>query len=285
MRPFFVGSIRPREPHPQFLDHRPHRPRQVDARRSLHPALRRARCARDERAGARFDGPGARTRHHDQGADGGARIRRARRRELPPQHDRHAGPRRLRLRSLALAGRVRGCAAGRRCVARGGSADGGQLLHGARAGRRGGAGAQQDRPAVGRPGAGDRGNRGHHRHRRAGRHPRQRQDRRRCRRHPRGGDRAHPAARGGFQCAVGRIDHRLVVRQLRRGGDAGAHDERHAQAARPHPADGHRRRLRVRIGRRVHAEIDRARRTGGGRRRLRHRRHQGAQGRAGRRHR
>ena len=29
--------------HPQLLDHRPHRPRQVDARRPLHPALRRPR--------------------------------------------------------------------------------------------------------------------------------------------------------------------------------------------------------------------------------------------------
>ena len=62
-----------RAPHPQLFDHRPHRPRQVDARRPLHPALRRAVRPRDERAGARLDGPRARARHHDQGADRGAR--------------------------------------------------------------------------------------------------------------------------------------------------------------------------------------------------------------------
>ena len=38
--------------------------------------------------------------------------------------------------------------------------------------------------------------RGHHRHSRARRDPRQRQDRRGRRRHPRSGDRAHPAAEG-----------------------------------------------------------------------------------------
>ena len=66
--------------HPQLLDHRPHRPRQVDAGRPLHPALRRPRRPRDGGAGARLDGPRARARHHDQGADRGAVLQGARRR-------------------------------------------------------------------------------------------------------------------------------------------------------------------------------------------------------------
>ena len=60
----FLAAVpsRPSATHPQLLDHRAHRPRQVDARRPLHPALRRARRPRDERAGARLDGPRARAR-------------------------------------------------------------------------------------------------------------------------------------------------------------------------------------------------------------------------------
>ena len=99
-------------------------------------------------------------------------------RDLLAQPDRHARPRRLRLRGVALARRLRRRAAGRRRVAGRRGADGRQLLHGDRAGRRGGAGAEQDRPAVRRAGARDRGDRGHHRHRRHGRGARQRQDRR-----------------------------------------------------------------------------------------------------------
>ena len=61
-------------PHPQLLDHRAHRPWQVDAGRS-HPRAHRHRLrARHARAGAGLDGPRARARHHDQGA-GGARRR------------------------------------------------------------------------------------------------------------------------------------------------------------------------------------------------------------------
>ena len=65
-------------PHPQLLDHCPHRPRQEHAGRSDHPALRRLERSRDGRAGARLDGPRARARHHHQGADGGAAVHRAR---------------------------------------------------------------------------------------------------------------------------------------------------------------------------------------------------------------
>ena len=106
------------------------------------------------------------------------------------------GPRGLLLRGLALAlGLRRRAAGGRRLPGRGG-ADGGQLLHRHRARRRGGAGAEQDRPAVGAARARDPGDRGRDRHPRARRDPLQRQDGRGHRRRARGRDRAHPAARG-----------------------------------------------------------------------------------------
>ena len=76
-------------PHPQLLDRRAHRPRQVDAGRS-HPAAHGRRLgARDARADARLDGSRARARHHDQGA-GGARALDVRGRALRAQPDRHA---------------------------------------------------------------------------------------------------------------------------------------------------------------------------------------------------
>ena len=71
---------------------------------------------------------------------------------LPAQPDRHARARGLLLRSLALAGGLRRRAAGGGCGAGRRGAERRQLLHGARAGARSRAGAQQDRPAVGRPG-------------------------------------------------------------------------------------------------------------------------------------
>ena len=125
--------------------------------RPLHPALRRPGRARDGGAGPRLDGPRARARHHHQGADRSAQLRR---RATAAIYQLNLidtpGPRRLRLRGLALARRVRGRAAGRRRLAGRRGADGRQLLYGDRAGRDGGAGAQQDRPAFGRSRAGDR---------------------------------------------------------------------------------------------------------------------------------
>ena len=106
------------------------------------------------------------------------------------------GPRRFLLRSLALARRLRWRAAGRRCRAGRRGAERRELLHGARAGARSRAGAQQDRPAVGRPGRGHQGDRGDHRHRGAGRAARQRQDRRERAGAARGAGAAHPAAEG-----------------------------------------------------------------------------------------
>ena len=64
--------------HPQFLHRRPYRPWQIDARRPPDPDHRRAGGARDEGAGARFDGYRARARHHHQGADRPAELSRPR---------------------------------------------------------------------------------------------------------------------------------------------------------------------------------------------------------------
>ncbi len=63
-------------PHPQLLDHRPHRPREVDAGRSHPRDDPDRRPAADARAAARLDGPRARARHHDQGAGGPRLLRR-----------------------------------------------------------------------------------------------------------------------------------------------------------------------------------------------------------------
>jgi len=68
------------------------------------------------------------------------------------QPDRHTGARRFFLRSVALSRGLRRRGGGGRRIARGGSTDGGELLHRDRAGRGSGAGAEQDRPAFGRPG-------------------------------------------------------------------------------------------------------------------------------------
>ena len=249
----------PRAPNPQFFDHRPHRPWQVDTGRPFHPALRGPLRPGDERAGPGFHGPGARTRHHDQGPDRRIDLQGARRRDVRTQSDRHTGTRRLRLRGLAIAGGVRRRTAGRRCVAGRGSADRGQLLHRGGAGRDRRAGAEQDRPAVGRSRARHRRDRGHHRHRCHRRGARQRQERHRDRRDPRSGDRQDPAANGRSRGAAAGADHRFLVRQLRRRGHAGARDAGRAETAGQDPADGRRVDAHLRAGRRIHAEVGRAR--------------------------
>ena len=69
-------------PHPELLDHRPYRPREVDAGRSHPRDDPHGRPALDARAAAGLDGPRARARHHDQGP-GGARLLRRRRTARP----------------------------------------------------------------------------------------------------------------------------------------------------------------------------------------------------------
>ncbi len=146
--------------HPQFLDHRPYRPRQIDAGRPADSAHRRARSARNGRAGARFDGYRARARHHHQGADGAAQLPRPRRQGLRPQPDRHARPRRFRLRGQPLARRLRGLAAGGRCQPGRRGADARQRLPGDRQQPRDRAGAQQGRSAGRRARQGQAADRG-----------------------------------------------------------------------------------------------------------------------------
>ena len=64
-----------------------------------------------------------------------------------------------------------------------------------------------------------------------------------------------PAPRGDPAGAAEGADHRLVVRQLRRRGHAGAGRRRHAQAEGPDPADVVARVVSLRAGRRVHAQV------------------------------
>ena len=199
----------------------------------------------------------------------------ARRARVSPQPDRHARPRRLRLRGIALARRVRGRSARRRRIAGRGGADGRQLLHGDRAGRHRRPGAEQDRSSLRRARARDRGDRGHHRHPRARRASLQREDRRGRRRRAGSGHRTDPAAEGRSGGAAFRTDHRLLVRQLRRRRDAGARDGRRAEGEGQDPADGDRRHLQLRAGRRVHAQGGRAAHAVRRRGRLHHCRHQG----------
>src|SRR5262249_12980490 len=92
-RPREYGGCDAARPDPLHQHHRPYRPREVDARRPAPRADGRRRPARHARAVPRHDGPRARARHHDQGPERAARVERLRR-----QPDRHARPRRLRLR-------------------------------------------------------------------------------------------------------------------------------------------------------------------------------------------
>ena len=149
------------------------------------------------------------------------------------------------------------------------------------------AGAQQDRPAVGRARARDRRDRGHHRH------PTRSDAIRASAKTGEGVDdileaviaRIPPPQRRSASAAAG-ADHRFVVRQLRRRRDAGARDA--TATLKPKDkilldGDG---RDATTASRSACSRRSRWRATQlvGRRRRLRHRRHQGAQGGAGRRH-
>ena len=183
----------------------------------------------------------ARARHHHQGAERHALLRRARRAALPAQHDRHPGPRRLLLRGVALAGGLRRRAAGGRCLPGRRGAERRQLLHRHRAGARSGAGHQQDRPALGRPGQG---------HARRSRRSSASRRRMRCASAPRparacrscssGSSSASRRRKGDPEAPAAGADHRLLVRQLRGRGLAGARHERQPQDGRQDPRDVHR---------------------------------------------
>ena len=183
-------------PHPQLLDHRPHRPRQVDPGRPHPRGHRGGRPEEDAGAGARLDGPRARARDHDQGAGRAGRVQGRRRADLPPAPDRHARPRRLLLRGLAQPRRLRGGAARRRRRPGGRGADRRQHLPGDR--ERAGAdpGDQQGRPAGRRAGAGRPGDRRPARRRPRGSAADLGEDRGGGGRGAGGDRRAHPAAEG-----------------------------------------------------------------------------------------
>ena len=86
-----------------FSHHRPHRPRQVDAGRPHPRAHAHGRRARDARPAPRLHGPRARARHHDQGPGGARLLHGQGRPDLPAEPHRHARPRGLHLRGVALA--------------------------------------------------------------------------------------------------------------------------------------------------------------------------------------
>ena len=148
---------------PQFLHHRPHRSRQVHARGPDAPAHRRRGRAADARAVSGPDGHRARARHHDQEPGRPAALAGQRRPRVRAEPDRHPGPRRLLLRGVQVAGRLRGRgpAGGRRAGHRG--ADPGQPVPGARRRPDRDPGAEQDRPAGRRAGEVRGGDRGPHR--------------------------------------------------------------------------------------------------------------------------
>ena len=141
--------------HPQLLDHRPHRPREVDAGRP-HPGGHRHRDRTgDARAAPRLDGARTGARDHDQGAGRPCAV------EGPPaEPDRHARTRRLHLRGLAVAPGLRGRVARRRRGAGRRGPDGRERLSRDRERPRDRPGREQDRPADRRPGRRRRRGRG-----------------------------------------------------------------------------------------------------------------------------
>ena len=213
---FYAVSAHGPGTHPQLLDHRAHRPRQVDAGGSHPRADAHGGGARDAGAAAGLDGPGARAGDHDQGAGGARVLHGARRRDLPAAPDRHAGPRRLHIRGVALAGGVRGRALGGRRGAGRGGADGREHLPGGRIGPRADPVPEQDRPA--RRGAGAGGGRSERADRRAaGGHPEdQRQDGGGRGGGAGGADRARAAAVGRPAGSAAGADLRLGVRPVPR---------------------------------------------------------------------
>ena len=133
--------------HPEFLDHRAHRPRQVHAGRPLPRIHRGAPGPRDGGPGPGLHGPRARARHHHQGPPGPPELHGRRRAAVRAEPDRHAGPRRLLVRGHALAGRVRRRAAGGGRQPGRGGADAGQRVPRRGQQPRDHPGHQQDRPA------------------------------------------------------------------------------------------------------------------------------------------
>ncbi len=256
--------------HPQLLHHQPRGPRQVDPL-GPHPRdHRRGGPAPHAGAVPRLHGHRARAWHHHQGAE---RPRRARRPHPPPH--RHARSRRLRLRGLPLAGRVRGGGAVGGRDTRDPGPDAGQLLPGHRARPRDRAGPQQDRSPGRRSGPLRARDRTRARAARRGHLAHQRQDggggARAARRH----HRPHPAAPRGRRRPAAGPDLRLLLRPVPRRGELHPDRRRHAADRGAAALHAGQRGARHRRGRRAHARhparaAARARRGG-----VPDRRHQG----------
>ncbi len=140
----------------QFLHHRAHRPRQIDAGRPPAAADRHHLRPGYDRAGAGQHGSGAREGGDDQGLGGAHELQRQGRADLRIEPDRHARARRLRLRGQPGAERLRRGAAGGGRLAGHRSPDHRQPVPGPGSRLRNHPDYQQDRPAVGapRPGGG-----------------------------------------------------------------------------------------------------------------------------------
>ena len=185
------------------------------------------------------------------------------------------GPRRLHLRGLALARRVRGRAAGRRRLPGRRGADRREHLPRRRLRARADPVPEQDRPARRRARAGGGGDRRPDR-RAARRGPAHLgEDRRRGRRGARGADRARPAARRRPRGAAARADLRLRVRPVPRRDRLHPRGRRHLHEGRGDPRDGGRHAGRHRRHRLLHARHDAGRRAVRRRGRLPDHRHQG----------
>ena len=243
-------------PHPELLDHRPHRPREVDAGRSHPRDHPHGRPAQHARPAARLDGPRARARDHDQGPGRARVLRGAGRRDLPAAPHRHARARRLHLRGQPLAGRVRGRAAGGRRLPGRRGPDRRQHLPGGRLRARADPDAEQDRPARRRARARGRGDRRADRRGPARGQAHQRQDRRRRRRGARGARRARPAAPRRPRRAPARADLRLRVRPVPRRDRLHPGRRRHVHQGRGDRRDGGRHAGRRRRHRLLHARHD-----------------------------
>ena len=169
--------------------------------------------------------------------------------DVRAQHDRHPRPRRLHLRGVAFAGRVRGSgAAGRRRPGHRG-ADPGQPLSGAGRGPAHHPGAEQDRPARCAAGQVRRGAGQDHRLRPRRRAPGLGQDGRGCGRSAAAHRRGDPGAGRRPGRAGPGPDLRLRLRHLPRSGDLRTRRGRGAVPPRAHLDDVHQGRARGAGGR------------------------------------
>ena len=246
--------VHPTGADPELLHHRAHRPRQIHPGRPDAAAHRGGRRSRHARPVPRPDGHRARARHHHQVPGRAAAVgrpgrrRRAHRSRAEP--DRHPRARRLHLRGVPVAGRLRGGgAAGRRRAGHRG-ADPGEPVPGAGERPARHPGAEQDRPAGG-PARAVRGGDRAHRRRLAGRRAAGvRQDRGRRQGTAGQGGRGDPASGRRRRRAGPGDDLRLGLRHLPRRHHLHPGDRRQDHPARADPDDVHPRDARTARGRR-----------------------------------